>query len=194
MRKVFQRKLPIGSGSMSACRVSNIHHTHFSQSPTVNFYLTRHVTWGVFLFPLTSLTSRWERSGWAAASGLQTVPEQTGLRWAHRYEAALQLPGALPGHRQGEVRGQECFKRKVSYFLLSSILKKRCAVPTDLYKWLDYSLRSNLPAGGEATGIVRVPYRIIYLQPKYWPIYWPICSASVGHDYFLGYMYANCYL
>lgn len=119
MRKVFQRKLPIGSGSMSACRVSNIHHTIFSQSlsqifPVQICYL------GCFPHPLTSLTFRWEGSGWATASGPQTVQEQTGLCWAHGYEAALQLPGALPGHRQGEVRGQDTSKEKsvISYSLI----------------------------------------------------------------------------
>lgn len=54
-------------------------------------------------FVIMPLTSRWDGSGWATASGPQTLQEQTGLRRAHGYEAALQLSAALSGHRQGEV-------------------------------------------------------------------------------------------
>ncbi len=100
MRKVFRRMWPTGSGSMSACRVSKpASHTHYKIA--YSWFLSDQMC-SLLNFPtslLASLTSRWTGSGRAAASGPQTVKEQTGLRWAHGYEAALWLPGALPGHR-----------------------------------------------------------------------------------------------
>lgn len=154
MRKVFQRKLPIGSGSMSACRVSNIHHTIFSQSLTVKFSLSRYVTWGVFyihwhLWPLggKDLAERLLQDPKLSQSK-QACAGLTDMKQLFSYLELFQITDKV----RSEVKNASKEKSVISYSL---ILNKKWVVPTDLYEWLDCSLRFKLPAGGEATLVFR---------------------------------------
>lgn len=45
---------------------------------------------------------RWDGLGRAPPTGPEDVPEQAGVCRPFRHQAALYLPAALPGHRQGE--------------------------------------------------------------------------------------------